>query len=71
MMRTAIENGEVSIDVMDVESFPVGERLLKWIEAYSNASGDVRSSWLGAKKKLVCMTWTDADDSGDEDEMED
>jgi len=71
MMRTAVENGEVPVNFMDVGSFPVGERLLKWIDAYSKASGDARSCWLGATKKLVCMTWRDADDSGDEEEIED
>jgi hypothetical protein len=74
MMRTAIEHGEVSIISIDAKgslSSEVGKRLLKWIDAYSKASGDARSCWVGAKKKLACITWMDADDSGDEDEIED
>ena len=71
MMRTAIEYGEVSINSMAEESSEVGERLLKWIDAYSKAPGNTRSCWVGAKKKLVCMSWSDVDDSGDEEEMED
>jgi hypothetical protein len=50
-----------------------GENLLKWIDAYSSCPGNARSCWLGRKKKLVCMSWREADTSdedeeGDEDE---
>lgn len=71
MIRTAIENGEVLINSMDVEFSQVGERLLEWIDAYSKAPGNERSCWVGAKKRLVCMAWRDTDLSGEEDEMED
>lgn len=70
MIRTAIENGEVSINAMDSEVFRVGERLLEWIDAYSKAPGDKRSCWVGLKKKLAYGPWRDVD-SDDEEEMED
>ena len=47
----------------------VGDKLLAWIDAYGKAVGSSRSCWVGEKKKLVCMTWRDADES-DEDEVE-
>ena len=45
---------------------PEGQKLLDWIDAYSNAPGDSRSCWIGEHKKLVCMTWRDEENSDDE-----
>jgi len=43
-----------------------GDSILKWIDAYAGASGNSRSCWVGEKKKIVCMTWRDAESSDDE-----
>lgn len=70
-MKHGIENGEVPEDAMDSEKYPftaAGDKLIKWMDAYSNASGDTRSCWLGAKKKLVCLNWRDEDSSDEDDE---
>jgi hypothetical protein len=48
----------------------IGEQLLGWIDAYSRSPGNSRACWVGARKKLVCMTWRDVDMS-DENEEED
>ena len=57
-------------DEMDreTESFEVGERLLKWIEAYGQSPGNLRACWIGEKKKMkTTYAWRD-DDSDDEDD---
>jgi len=46
----------------------LGEQLLGWIDAYSHSPGNARACWVGAKKKLVCMTWRDVDMSDDDDD---
>ena len=51
-------------------SFVAGEHLLRWIEAYSRCAGNARSCWLGGRKKLVCMSWREADSSEEEGEGE-
>lgn len=71
MMEIAIENGEVTLESLGTEKFEVGERLLSWIDAYAKAPGNLRSCWVGEKKRLVCMSWRDADSSDDEREDED
>jgi hypothetical protein len=71
MMETAIENGEIIPESLDMKKLEVGERLLNWIDAYSKAPGNSRSCWVGGKKRLVCMSWGDADSSDNEREEED
>jgi hypothetical protein len=51
----------------DKDSMAAGTKLLKWIDAYSGAPGTARSCWVGEKKRLVCMSWRNAETS-DEDE---
>jgi hypothetical protein len=44
----------------------IGQKVLDWIDAYSNTSGSARSCWVGDKKKMVCMTWRESESSDDE-----
>jgi len=46
----------------------LGEALLKWVNAYSRSPGDKRACWVGAKKKVVCITWRDVDSSDEDDD---
>jgi len=55
------------LEESDHPSMIIGGKLLEWIDAYALAPGNQRSCWVGAKKKLTCMTWRDVDTS-DEDE---
>jgi len=70
LMKTAVTAGQVEMesvdDLNDSCQSKMGQKVLDWIEAYSSASGNARSCWVGGKKKLVCMTWRDADSSDDE-----
>jgi hypothetical protein len=70
LMKTAVKAGQVEVesvdDLNDSCQSKMGQKVLDWIEAYSSASGNARSCWVGGKKKLVCMTWRDADSSDDE-----
>lgn len=54
-----------------VQDWSTGENLLKWIDAYASSPGNARSCWLGKKKKLVCMSWREADTSDEEGEEDD
>lgn len=65
MMAAQAGKGMVDDDITRISQ--LGECLLKWIHAYAHCPGNRRACWLGEKKKLVCMTWRDADTS-DEDE---
>lgn len=66
----ALEDGRLSAAAVDNVDFSVGRNLLSWIEAYGMTAGNQRSCWLGKKKRLVCMTWRDAEESeeGEEDD---
>ena|ERR1700694_647735 len=44
----------------------LGQKVIDWIEAYADTSGGSRSCWVGEKKRMVCMTWREADSSDDE-----
>jgi hypothetical protein len=71
MMTEAVEDGRLSAAAVDNLDFSVGRNLLLWIEAYGMAAGNQRSCWLGKKKRLVCMTWRDAEESEEEEEQDD
>jgi len=69
-MEKAILEGTVSLEYLDENQYPymiMGEKLLEWINAYAHAPGNQRSCWVGAKKKLTCMTWRDVDTSDEEE----
>lgn len=68
MIGKAIEVGELSSAAVDNFDGSIGENLLSWVDAYGKAAGNQRSCWLGKKKRLVCMTWRDAEDSDEEDD---
>jgi hypothetical protein len=70
MMDEAMRAGDVNLDGLRHMDLKVGENLLLWIDAYGKAAGNQRSCWLGKKKRLVCMTWRDAEESDEEEEME-
>jgi hypothetical protein len=71
MMQDAMRFGDVNFDGLRNIDLKVGENLLSWIDAYGKAAGNQRSCWLGKKKRLVCMTWQDAEEiDTDEEEME-
>jgi hypothetical protein len=70
LIEEGIKRGEVQYVDYSTDPYAAGECLLKWIDAYWNSPGNLRSCWLGSKKQLVCMTWRDADTSDEEEEEE-
>ena len=68
-MDKMVETGQRPVSETNIFSM-VGDRLLKWIDAYSKAPGFTRSCWVGADKELVCMTLRDDDEEEEEEEEE-
>jgi len=59
--------GEITMEMCRREKFLVGKNLIGWIDAYSNSPGNLRSCWLGDKKRVVIFDFWDGDEELDQE----